>query len=146
MKRTRRTAQRDLIMRAAPWRLDYASGFLYLDCQQFIHGGIFVKYLVVVSFSFLPAIALAQTAQPPATPSQQTIARVNGDRDLVETALRHYEESVVLNDQSRQGEIAALAKENQSLTEQVHWWQDCTGEKIAGCREWITRSWAAKAK
>lgn len=102
-----------------------------------------VKYLVVVSLSFLPAIALAQTAQPlsPAVASQQSVARVNGDRELVETAIRHYEESVILNDQSRQREIEAL-------TEQVQWWKDCTGEKIAGCREWITPSWdhSAKAK
>ena len=99
-----------------------------------------MKYLVVVSFSFLPAVALAQTPQPlppPLAAPQQLIGRVNGDRDLVETALRHYEESVVLNDQGRQGEIAALAKENQTLTEQVQWWKDCTGEKIAGCREWV---------
>jgi hypothetical protein len=83
-------------------------------------------------FSFLPAVALAQTAQPvpPALAAQQSIARVNGDRELVETALRHYEESVVLNDQSRQAEIAAL-------TDQVQLWKDCTGEKIAGCREWV---------
>jgi hypothetical protein len=92
----------------------------------------FVKYLVVVSLSFLPAMALAQTAQPlpPALATQQSIARVDGDRVMAETALRHYEESVVLNDQNRQGEIAAL-------TDQVQWWKDCTSQKIAGCREWV---------
>jgi hypothetical protein len=98
-----------------------------------------VKYLVVASFSFLPAAfiflgaSLAQTPQPPPpalAAAQQLIGRVNGDRELVETALRHYEESVVLNDQSRQAEIAALS-------DQVHWWQDCTSEKIAGCRQWL---------
>jgi hypothetical protein len=88
-----------------------------------------VKYLVVV-FSLLPAAALAQTALAPPPAAQQLISRVNGDRELVETALRHYEESVVLNDQNRQAEIAALS-------EQVQWWRDCTSEKIAGCREWL---------
>jgi hypothetical protein len=97
----------------------------------------FVKYLAVVCFSFLLAslwllVVQAQTPQPvpPAIAAQQSIARVNGDRDLVETALRHYEESVVLNDQGRQAEIAAL-------TDQVQWWKDCTSEKIAGCRQWL---------
>ena len=97
-----------------------------------------MKYLVVVLLSFLPAAfiflgaSLAQTPQPvpPAVAAQQAIARVNGDRELVETALRHYEESVVLNDQGRQAEIAAL-------TDQVQWWKDCTSEKIAGCRQWL---------
>jgi hypothetical protein len=94
-----------------------------------------VKYLAVISFSFLPAIALAQTAKPlplAVAAPEQLIARVNGDRELIETALRHYEESVILNDQNRQAEIAAL-------TDQVQWWKDCTSEKIAGCREWIIR-------
>jgi hypothetical protein len=98
-----------------------------------------MKYLVVVSSLFLPAIALAQTAQPlpPAVASQQSIARVNADRESVETAIRHYEESVMLHDQNRQNEVAALTKENQTLTEQAQWWKDCTSEKIAGCRPWL---------
>ena len=98
-----------------------------------------MKYLVVASLSFLPAVALAQTPpNPPAlTAQQQLIGRVNGDRDSVETALRHYEESVVLNDQSRQAEIAAL-------TEQVTWWKDCN--KTPSCRAWLLLSNAPTAE
>jgi hypothetical protein len=112
--------------------LDFCISYRY----EFIGSGsvrrCLVKYLVVGVFSFLPAVALAQTAQQlqSLTAQQQAVARVNGDRELAETALRHYEESVVLNDQSRQAEIAAL-------TDQLQWWKDCTGEKIAGCREWV---------
>lgn len=97
-----------------------------------------MKYLVL--FLFLPAMAFAQTVQqppPPALASQQSIARANADRESVETAVRHYEESIGLHDQNRQNEIAALTKENKALADKNAWWVDCTSERIAGCREWI---------
>ncbi len=74
---------------------------------------------------------------PPAIASQQSINRVNADRESVETAIRHYEESVGLHDQNRQNEIMALTNENKILADKNQWWTDCTSERIAGCRAWV---------
>src|ERR1700731_2822439 len=80
--RKRRTRQRaakpDLTMRAAPLTiiLDFCIWYRY----EFIGSGsvrrYLVKYLVVGVFAFLPAVALAQTAEPlsPALAAQQLVS------------------------------------------------------------------------
>lgn len=108
-----------------------------------------IGYLLtpVLLATFALQYVYGQTAPqpvPPSIASQQSINRVNADRESAETAIRHYEESVVLHDQNRQNEIAALTKENESLTKEnktladkEKWWADCMSEKIAGCRQWL---------